>query len=193
MAVRLGIAFFVIHPGNHMGAGEKEGIRLIAESLRSILSELRDEEMSILLETAAGQGTSLGYRFEHLADIMDACNAGHQLGVCLDTCHLFAAGYDFRTPAQYAAFREEIDARIGLGNVHAIHVNDSVKELGSRVDRHAHIGKGRIGLPGMSCLLTDVRMTALPMILETPKGIGIRLDRKNLKLLKTLRAGEHRD
>lgn len=187
MAARLGIALFVIHPGSHMGAGEDQGMRLVADSLENVFSGLGPTHMTVLLETTAGQGTSLGYRFEQLAEIMGRCSSRVCLGICLDTCHLFAAGYDIASEHGYEAAMEELDGTIGLANVRAVHMNDSARELGSRVDRHAHIGKGKIGLVGISCFVRDPRLENSPMILETPKGEGIRHDRRNLNLLKKLR------
>jgi deoxyribonuclease-4 len=187
LAGTLGITLFVIHPGSHMGAGEEEGMHRVADSLESIFTELGRTDITVLLETTAGQGTSLGYRFEHQAGIMGRCSSRVRLGICLDTCHLFASGYDVRSAKGYAAVMEELDSTIGLDKVRAVHMNDSEKDFGSRVDRHAHIGKGKIGLVGMSCFLTDERLETLPMILETPKGIGIRHDRRNLGVLRKLR------
>lgn len=188
-AVRLGISLFVIHPGAHTGGGEREGLKRVSGCLDLVLSQHSGSDVTILLETTAGQGTSLGYRFEHLAAIMEACSSKERLGVCLDTCHLFAAGYDIRDEKGYASVIYELDAVVGLDKVHAIHMNDSKKDLASRVDRHEHIGKGKIGLKGFSLFLSDERLSGLPFIIETPKGEGGRLDRQNLKVLKNLRRG----
>jgi len=143
----------------------------------------------ILLESTAGQGTSIGWRFEQLRGILDRVEAPDRVGVCLDTCHLFAAGYDFRTPDAYAAMMDEMDRVIGLARVRCIHMNDSKRELGSRVDRHEHIGKGKIGKSGFANFINDPRFAGVPMILETPKGTdgrGMDLDKVNLKRLRAL-------
>jgi deoxyribonuclease-4 len=143
----------------------------------------------ILLETTAGQGTAIGWRFEHIRGILDRVAYADRLGVCLDTCHLFAAGYDFRTVEGYGALVQELDCVIGVARVKCIHMNDSKRELGSRVDRHEHIGKGKIGKAGFSHFLNDARFAGVPMILETPKGVdgrGTDLDKVNLKRLREM-------
>lgn len=143
----------------------------------------------ILLETTAGQGTAIGWRFEHIRGILDHVAEADHLGVCLDTCHLFAAGYDFRTAEGYGAMMQELDRAIGVARVRCIHMNDSKCELGSRVDRHEHIGKGKIGKSGFANFLNDPRFAGVPMILETPKGVdgrGTDLDKVNLKRLRGL-------
>jgi deoxyribonuclease-4 len=124
----------------------------------------------ILLETTAGMGNSIGHTFEQLAAILARVEPPERVGVCLDTCHVFAAGYDLRTPAAYQQTLADFDRVIGLGRLHAIHVNDSLKGLGCHLDRHEHIGKGKIGRHGFRNLLTDARLASVPMILETPKG-----------------------
>ena len=143
----------------------------------------------ILLETTAGQGTAIGWQFEHIRGILGRVAEANRLGVCLDTCHLFAAGYDFRTPEGYGAIMQELDRVIGVACVRCIHMNDSKRELGSRVDRHEHIGKGKIGKTGFSHFINDPRFAGVPMILETPKGVdgrGTDLDKVNLKRLRAL-------
>ena len=143
----------------------------------------------VLLETTAGQGTSIGWRFEQIRGVFDGVAAPDCLGVCLDTCHLFAAGYDFRSPEAYAATIDELDRVIGVACVKCIHMNDSKRELGSRVDRHEHIGKGKIGKRGFGHFLNDPRFAGVPMILETPKGVdgrGTDLDKANLRRLRSL-------
>jgi len=183
----LGIPYLVTHPGAHGGDGEAQGIRRAAEALEASLAAVRGP--TVLLEATAGQGTSLGWRFEHLAAIRGAVAAPlrRRIGVCLDTCHLFAAGYDFRTPAAYRALRREMDATLGPGLVRAIHVNDSKKGLGSRVDRHDHIGRGQIGLAGFRQFVRDRAWRGVPMLLETPKEPDFRrTDRRNLAVLRRL-------
>lgn len=181
----LGIPSLVTHPGSHGGAGEGEGIRRVAEALEAALTAVPGP--MVLLEATAGQGTSLGWRLEQLAAIRAAVPARRRVGVCLDTCHLFAAGYDFRTPPTYRALRREIDATLGPGLVRAIHMNDSKKGLGSRVDRHEHIGRGEIGPAGFRQFVRDPAWRGLPMLLETPKEPDFRrTDRRNLAVLRRL-------
>ena len=166
---RLGILYLVMHPGGHLGSGESRGIGQVGEAIRVALLESANRDLVILLETTAGQGTQLGYRFEHLRDIMAEINMPDRVGVCFDTCHVFAAGYDIRTSEACEAVLEEFDRVIGLGHLKVIHANDSKRELGSRVDRHEHIGQGEIGEAAFACLLNDPRLKTLPFILETPK------------------------
>ena len=157
----------------------------MAKALKLALN-LVEPPVSILLENTAGQGTSLGWRFEQLADILDGVGNSERTGICLDTCHAFVAGYDIRTAEAYAGTMEEFDRRIGVGKILAFHVNDSKKDLGCRVDRHFHIGQGMIGLDGFRFLINDKRFAGIPKILETPKGIGNREDKKNLATLRSL-------
>lgn len=183
----LGIPSLVTHPGAHGGAGEVEGVRRVAGALEAALPRVPGPR--VLLEVTAGQGTSLGWRFEQLAAIRAAVAAGprRRIGVCLDTCHLFAAGYDFRTPAAYRALRRALDATLGLDLVRAIHMNDSKKGLASRVDRHEHIGRGAIGLDGFRHFVRDRTWRGVPMLLETPKEPDFRrTDRRNLAVLRRL-------
>ncbi len=181
----LGIPYLVTHPGSHGGAGEVEGIQRVAEALEAALQAVPGP--MVLLEATAGQGTSLGWRFEQLAAIRSAVPSRRRIGVCLDTCHLFAAGYDFRTPAAYRALRHELDATLGPGLVRAIHMNDSKKDLGSRVDRHEHIGRGQIGAAGFRQFVRDRTWRGVPMLLETPKEPDFRrTDRRNLAALRRL-------
>ncbi len=191
----LGVSDLVFHPGAHMGEGEAKGCTLIAKSLNAIRKRLGNDSgvggdgVTLLLETTAGQGSAIGYRLEHLEDIFGAVKDDAWLGVCIDTCHIYAAGYDIRKPEGYAAFVDELEDRNLLNRVRCIHVNDSVRECGSRVDRHAHIGKGKIGLDGFRHLVNDARLTHVPRILETPKGKdgrGTDLDKVNLKRLRGL-------
>lgn len=186
----LGIRFVVIHPGAHLGGGEREGIRLIAEGLDRVLALVPCREVEVLLESTAGQGTSLGYRLEHLAEIISRTESNHRLGICLDTCHLFAAGYDFRDREGLDRLLEEVDGQIGLGRLKLVHANDSKRAKGSRIDRHEHIGQGCIGVQAFSCWINSPALRETPFILETPKGrdaLGRDLDWLNLNILKRLR------
>jgi deoxyribonuclease IV len=180
----LRIPRLVFHPGAHLGAGETVGLRRVAESMRKTLRASAGWRTRLLVESTAGQGSGLGHRLEHLAELVDRCDGDPRVGVCLDTCHLFAAGYDFRTPETYAAFRAELARRVGLERVGWFHLNDCVKELGCRVDRHAHIGRGRIGSKPFGLFLRDPVFRAVPMVLETPKEDDA--DRRNLALLRRL-------
>jgi deoxyribonuclease-4 len=190
-AERLDIPYLVMHPGSHAGAGEAEGIRRVAEALNVLHAALPHRGGSrILLETTAGQGTSLGHRFEQLAAILDQVERADRVGICLDTCHVFAAGYDIRTADGYRKTMRELEACLGLHRVQVIHLNDSLQGLGSRVDRHAHIGDGRLGLEPFRCLLNDPALRGLPMILETPKDDDfVKADRRNLARLRRLLNG----
>lgn len=182
----LGIQYFVLHPGAHMGTGESEGIKRVAESLNEIHDETSGCSVVTTLETTAGQGTSLGSTFEQLRTLIDRVEKKHRIAVCVDTCHIFAAGYDIRTERTYEATVQQFDEIIGLKYLVAFHVNDSQKELGSRIDRHAHIGKGRIGLTAFRMLMNDERFVSVPKILETPKGDEIKEDKRNMKTLLRL-------
>jgi deoxyribonuclease-4 len=166
----LGIGALVIHPGAHAGSGETAGLGRIAGGVRWLLAQPGVESVAIWLESTAGQGTSLGHRFEHLARLRDDAGGGARLGICLDSCHLFAAGYDFRSARGHATVFAEFDAVVGLGNLRGFHLNDSKLPLGSRVDRHAEIGAGCIGSAAFGRLVRDARFAGLPMVLETPGG-----------------------
>lgn len=183
----LGVRWLVLHPGAHVGTGEKAGLTRMAQALGDVHSATPGLRARILLETTAGQGTRLGHRFEHLAWLLDHTVEGERLGICLDTCHVFAAGYELRTPKGYAATIETFDHTIGLGRLKAVHLNDSKGELGSRKDRHEHIGHGHIGIAGFRQILNDPRMGRLPGLLETPKSEDLHEDRRNLSVLRTLR------
>lgn len=190
-AERLGIPYLVTHPGSHAGAGEAEGIRRVAEALNVLRAALpRHGGVQILLETTAGQGTSLGYRFEQLAAILEQVEQADRVGICLDTCHVFAAGYDIRSAEGYRKTLAEFTACLGLTRLKAIHLNDSKADLGSRVDRHEHIGEGCLGLEAFRRILNDPRLRRVPMILETPKDDDcITADRRNLARLRRLLNG----
>jgi deoxyribonuclease-4 len=183
----LSIPALVTHPGSHRGLGEADGLRRVARAINVLLRMTPSCPVRILLETTAGQGSSLGHRFEHLHFILDQVIDPGRIGVCVDTCHLFAAGYDLRTEAAYERTMAELDRVIGIPRVLAFHINDSLRECGSRVDRHAHIGQGHIGLAGFAALVRDARFRPLPMVIETPKE-G-KMDRTNLQILRDLRQG----
>lgn len=185
----LRVSGLIFHPGAHMNDGPTKGIERIARSLDEVATRRGAATTRILLETTAGQGTAIGYRFEELADILAGCRNTEHLGICLDTCHLFAAGYDFRTLSGYETMVSEMDSTFGIDRIHCIHTNDSKRECGSRVDRHEHIGKGEIGKAGFAHFVNDKRWASTPMILETPKGKdgrGTDLDKVNLKRLRSL-------
>jgi deoxyribonuclease-4 len=185
----LEIPYLVMHPGAHVGGGEKKGLKRIAGALKGVLERTSDYRVKILLETTAGQGTSLGYRLEHLAEILEMTESQDRLGICMDTCHAFAAGYDFRTAKAYRQFLKKFDRILGLDRLGLFHINDSKNGLGSRVDRHEHPGAGCIGLKPFSFFLNDPKLAHLPFLLETPKGKnkdGLDWDRVNLNLLRSL-------
>lgn len=169
-AEALGVNFLVSHPGAHGGAGEEVGIARLIESLDIIHAETAGAKVRTALETTAGQGTYLGGRFEQLARIISGVKDPERLAVCLDTCHVFAAGYDIRTPETYAETMRLFDEIIGLKWLQVIHANDSQKAFGSHADRHAHIGEGEIGLEAFRLLVNDPRLAGLPIIVETPES-----------------------
>ncbi len=185
----LGVSALVFHPGAHMKDTMEAGIARVVESLDEVHRACAGFRTMILLESTAGQGSAIGYRFAQLGAILDNVRESDRLGVCLDTCHLFAAGYDFRKPEGYAAMNDEMDRAVGVATIRCIHMNDSKKELGTRVDRHDHIGKGKIGKQGFAHFVNDKRWHGTPMILETPKGKdgrGTEFDKVNLKRLRAL-------
>ncbi|MBT8353930.1 MAG: deoxyribonuclease IV [Desulfofustis sp.] len=181
----LGIPYIVIHPGTHGGDGVEAGLIQFVNALDEAIERAESQSM-VLLETTAGQGTSLGSRFEELAWIRENSRCAEKIGFCLDTCHIFAAGYDIRSEESYNQTFNDFDRLIGLQHLHFFHLNDSKKELGSRVDRHEHIGQGCIGLQGFRNLLNDARFAAHPMTLETPKGEDLKGDIENLATLRGL-------
>jgi deoxyribonuclease-4 len=182
----LNIPYLVFHPGSHMGRGEREGIQIIAESLNLLHQETKDCHVKSVLELTAGQGTAVGYQFQHLRDIINEVEQKERVTVCVDTCHLFAAGYDISTETGYENTFDEFDAVIGLDRLVVLHANDSKRELGSRVDRHEHIGKGKIGNTAFRLLMNDARFVRIPKILETPKSKDMHEDVMNLKTLNSL-------
>jgi deoxyribonuclease-4 len=188
-AAALGCPFLVTHPGAHMGAGEEAGLRRVAAALNRLFAAGAGAGVTVLLENTAGQGSSLGASFAHLARLLELSAFPERLGICIDTCHLLAAGYDFRTPETYAATFGELDRLVGLDRVKVFHLNDSQRDLGARVDRHAHIGEGFVGLEGFRLLVNDPRFAGAPMILETPKGDDLAEDIANLARLRGLVGG----
>lgn len=185
---RLGIGDLVIHPGAHVGSGEAAGFERVAQALDRAIEATAECPVLIDLETTAGQGTCLGHRFEHLQAIIERTVGEERLGVCVDTCHIFAAGYSFDLPERYDEVLSDLDRIVGFRRLRAWHLNDSKRELGSRVDRHAGIGEGHIGLEAFRLIVNDPRFRSLPMILETPKGVedGEELDARNLRILRSL-------
>ena len=184
---RLGIEYLVLHPGSREDAAT--GIDLIADSLNRVLDTCRHRRPKILLETTAGHGRSIGGTFEQLAEILDKAHRPRRFGICLDTCHVFAAGYDLRTARAWQRTRDQLDRAVGLDRVLAVHLNDSLHPLGSGVDRHAHIGHGQIGRKGFAAIVNDPHMADVPLILETPKGTdekGRDWDEINARTLRKL-------
>jgi deoxyribonuclease-4 len=187
-AERLGLKYVVSHPGAHMGSGEEAGLRRVAAALDEVHRRCPGFRVRTLLETTAGQGTTLGHRFEHLARILKLVAAPQRLGVCFDTCHVYAAGYGLAPRAEYEATMKAFARTVGMRQLKVFHVNDSLKPLGSRVDRHAHIGQGCLGLEPFRLLVNDGRFRNCPMILETPKEEvdGQEMDAVNLATLRKL-------
>jgi deoxyribonuclease-4 len=186
-AEALGLMGVVIHPGAHVGAGDARGLAHVGRALVRLLHATRRYRVRILIENTAGQGTCLGWHFDHLAKLIELAGHDPRIGVCLDTCHLHAAGYDLTTDKAYARTFREFSRIVGMDRLHCMHLNDSKKELGSRVDRHTHIGQGSLGLEAFRRIVTDRRFSAIPKILETPKeGEGVVEDRMNLTTLAGL-------
>jgi len=182
----LKIPYLVTHPGSHLGKGEEWGIKRIAQSLDRLHEKAAGFNVKIALETTAGQGTNLGYRFEQIASMIEQTSEPNRLAVCVDTCHIFAAGYDITTKKAYEQTISEFDRIIGLKRLAVIHFNDSKRELGSRVDRHSHIGEGNIGEEAFGFFMRDKRFDKIPKLLETPKGDDGEMDRINLGKLRKL-------
>ncbi len=182
----LGLDYLVMHPGAHRGAGVEEGLKKIAGSLKRVMQGSPAEGVEILLETTAGQGSSLGSRFEELRWLLDEVGMGDRLGICLDTCHIFVAGYDLRDQEAYQSTMREFDAVISFRHLKLLHMNDTLKEFNSHVDRHHHIGKGNIGIEGFRQIMIDERLRSIPKVIETPKGEDESNDLENLALLRGL-------
>ena len=188
---QLGIADLVMHPGAHVGAGFDAGMRTLSESFQAVFAQAPDD-VRVLVENTAGQGTCFGARFEELAEILDRLPQ-HNLAICFDTCHAFAAGYDLGTVAGYTATMDEFERLIGAERIALFHCNDSKKPLGSRVDRHDHVGRGLIGVDGFRALMQDQRFAAVAKIIETPPGDDHCDDLANLALLRQLAGGKEED
>lgn len=182
----LEIPYIIAHPGAHTGIGEDQGIKNIIISLDIVCAKTDGWGVDIALETTAGQGTNIGYGFEHLSRIISGVKHSHRIKTCIDTCHIFAAGYDIRTPEGYEKTIETFNRLVGLDRLVCIHLNDSKKGLGSRVDRHEHIGKGFIGKESFRLIMNDRRFSSISRIIETPKGPDMREDKINLKFLRKL-------
>jgi len=189
---RLGVGGLVLHPGAHLGAGEEPGIDCVAASLDAVFAKLPETGVRVLLENTAGQGSCLGYRLEHLAAIRERVAAPHRVGVCIDTCHAFAAGYAIHRPAGYEDFLSRIEDLLGLEALGCFHLNDSVRPFASRRDRHAHIGEGEIGLSAFARFLHDPRLKAVPMVVETEPGEGMEGHRRDLETLRGLKKPRQR-
>jgi deoxyribonuclease-4 len=185
-ADQLELPFLVLHPGAHLGAGEEAGLNAIVASINAVLQKLPKMKTRIALETTAGQGSCLGYSFEQIAYIIANVRQPERLCVCLDTAHVFAAGYDLGTEAAVRQMFRDFDRTIGLKRLAALHLNDSKTARGSRVDRHEHIGKGRIGLEAFRFIMRDRRFRKIPKVLETPKEKDLKEDVKNLRILRAL-------
>jgi deoxyribonuclease-4 len=187
LAADLGLPFLVLHPGAHLGTGEATGIKQIVAGLDEVFAATRKAPVRIALENTAGQGTCLGNRIAHLAAVFDGVRKPERLGVCLDTAHFFAAGYDIRTPKGWNAAIREVGSLIGLKQILAFHLNDSKTDLSSRVDRHEHIGKGKIGKKAFRHIVNDTRFKRHPGCLETPKSEDLHEDVENLATLRSLK------
>jgi deoxyribonuclease-4 len=182
----LGVPYLNMHPGSHVGSGEQEGLDRMVEALNRLGAEGAYEGVTVLLETTAGQGTNLGAKFEHLSYLIEQANTPDAFGVCIDTCHIFAAGYDIRTPETYAATMADFDRLVGYERIKAFHLNDALQPLGDHKDRHAAIGEGHIGLEGFRSVVNDPRLAHLPMVLETPKSADCHEDVENIARLRGL-------
>ncbi len=182
----LGMHYLIMHPGAHLGAGVEAGLIRLVKNLDRSIEASRVDSVSILIENTAGQGSSLGSSFEEIGFILKNSRFGETMGVCYDTCHGFAAGYDIRDERVYNLTISKFDEQIGIDRLRFFHLNDSKRELGSRVDRHEHIGKGEIGLDGFRLLLNDPKFHEHPMVLETPKGKDLKEDKENMLVLRSL-------
>jgi deoxyribonuclease-4 len=183
---KLGIRYLNMHPGAHLGAGVEAGLIRMVKNLDLAIETSGVESVCVLIENTAGQGSSLGSSFEEIGFILQNSRFGDTMGVCYDTSHGFAAGYDIRDDRAYNLTFSKLDEQIGIGRIRFFHINDSARELGSRVDRHEHIGKGEIGLNGFRLLLNDPILADLPMVLETPKGKDLKEDKVNMRVLRSL-------
>jgi deoxyribonuclease-4 len=182
----LKIPNLVMHPGSHVGSGEEAGLNTISDRINDLFDNLPDNSVTLCLEATAGQGTNLGYTFEQLAYIIDRVENKDHMGVCLDSCHIFAAGYPLIDPKEYRKTIKTFDEVVGLDRLRVFHLNDSKKEYGSKRDRHEHIGEGFIGLEGFYNIVNDPKLRSVPKIIETPKGDELLEDIQNLKVLRGL-------
>ena len=189
-AAALGIPFLITHPGSHRGEGVEAGLERFVENMDRAITRSKTSTVMVLIENTAGQGTNLGSTFEEISFIISESQYADGLGVCFDTSHAFAAGYDIRTRVTYEDTLSTFDQIIGLKRLKFFHINDSKRPLDSRVDRHEHIGQGEIGLTGFRLLLNDPRFRQHPMVLETPKGKELKEDKENLRVLRSLTAKE---
>ena len=185
-AEQLQLPFIVLHPGAHVGAGLEKGLQRIVRSLDEVIEATKHSKICISLETTAGQGTTIGSEFEHLSEILGKVKVPERFNVCVDTAHLFAAGYSIHEEKGYIKTFQRFDELIGLKRIAAFHLNDSKTPYGSKVDRHEHIGKGYIGLKTFEWLLNDKRFFKVPKVLETPKSDDLHEDRENLQILRQL-------
>ena len=187
-AEALGLAGVVMHPGSCVGASEEDSIARVVNGLAKAIDQTDGDSVEIWIEATAGQGSSLGHRFEHLRAILDGLEMHPRVGICIDSCHLFAAGYPLSLPSEYAETMRQFDEIVGIDRIRAFHLNDSKRELGSRVDRHEHIGKGHLGREAFRNILNDKRFAGIPMYMETPKGTanGRSFDATNLATLRRL-------
>ncbi len=181
----LGIDDLVMHPGSYLDTTEEIGIKKIIDTLNDIFEKTHQLKARIALETTAGQGTNLGYKFEQLAEMIDGIENKERISVCMDTCHIFAAGYDIRDKKSYEKTIKQFDNIIGLSYLRAMHLNDSKMEFGKKRDRHEHLGEGYIGADAFKFIMQDERLNNIPKLLETPKERdGINMDKVNLALLR---------
>lgn len=183
---RLGIGKIVMHPGSHTTDSPQTGLMRVIEAFDHLFSQVPEYEGLVLLETTAGQGSNLGRHFEELRIIIDGSAYPDRFGICFDTCHTFAAGYDISSPDGYAGVMEQFDRILGIERLLCFHLNDTKKGLGSRVDRHEHIGKGVLGIEPFRCIMNDPRFANIPKIIETPKSDNDEMDRENLAILREL-------
>lgn len=182
----LKIPNLVLHPGSHVGSGEEAGLDKVAEATNRLFDELKDNQCRLLYEATAGQGSNLGYRFEHLAYLIDKVEDKDHIGVCLDTCHIFAAGYAITDPKDYRKTMKQFDDIVGRDKLHIFHINDSKQPFESKRDRHEHIGQGHIGIEAFRNIVNDKKLAKVPLILETPKGEDLKEDIENLRVLRSL-------
>lgn len=180
----LGLEFVVLHPGSHMGCGEEQGLKMVVQALNRVFAATSQMECKIAIENTAGQGNCLGSKLEHLEYLVQHCSNPNRIGICIDTCHLFASGYDLRSKESYERTFQELLARIPTRKILAFHLNDSKMPLNSKVDRHEHIGKGHLGVQAFRMLMNDPRFAKVPKVLETPKGKDLAEDVVNLTLLR---------